>query len=126
MAKKKYWNIIKLLLKLGFTTLLGYLVFQKIDFQQVKSIFMKSGPGYIIAALLSYFASQVISSWRLLGFLRSIGLHLGFGFNLRLYMLGMFYNVFLPGGIGGDGYKIYLLRKKFRFTYQKNICLLIA
>jgi len=25
----------------------------------------------------------------------------------------MFYNLFLPGGIGGDGYKIYLLNKKF-------------
>jgi len=23
----------------------------------------------------------------------------------------MFYNLFLPGGIGGDGYKIYLLNK---------------
>jgi uncharacterized membrane protein YbhN (UPF0104 family) len=25
----------------------------------------------------------------------------------------MFYNLFLPGGIGGDGYKIYLLNKRF-------------
>jgi uncharacterized membrane protein YbhN (UPF0104 family) len=25
----------------------------------------------------------------------------------------MFYNLFLPGGIGGDGYKLYLLNKKF-------------
>lgn len=30
---------------------------------------------------------------------------------LRLYYVGMFYNLFLPGGIGGDGYKIYLLKK---------------
>ncbi len=26
----------------------------------------------------------------------------------------MFYNMFLPGGIGGDGYKIYLLNKRFQ------------
>ncbi len=114
MAKKKYWNIIKILLKLGFSALLIYLVFQKLDLQQVKSVFLNSKPGFIIAAWLSYCASQVVSSWRLLGFLRSIGLHLNFGFNLRLYLLGMFYNVFLPGGIGGDGYKIYVLRNKFR------------
>ena len=119
MTKKKYWNIIKILLKLGFTLLLIYLVFQKIDMQQVKSVFLKSKPGYIVAAWLSYLASQVVSSWRLLGFLRSIGLNLGFGFNLRLYMLGMFYNVFLPGGIGGDGYKIYILRKKFQLPTKK-------
>ena len=119
MAKKKYWNIIKTLLKLGFTVLLIYLVFQKIDLQQVKSVFLKSEPVYLAAAWLSYFTSQVVSSWRLLGFLRCIGLHLSFSFNLRLYMLGMFYNVFLPGGIGGDGYKIYLLRKKFQRPTRK-------
>ncbi len=119
MAKKKYWSIIKLLLKLGFTALLIYLVFQKIDIGQVKSVFLQSKPGIIIAALLCYFISQVVSSWRLLGFLQSIGLSPSFGFNLRLYMLGMFYNVFLPGGIGGDGYKIYILRKKFQHPTRK-------
>jgi len=119
MAKKKYWNIIKLLLKLGFTVLLIYLVFQKIDIRQVKSVFLQSRPAFIIAALLCYFLSQVVSSWRLLGFLQCIGLGPGFGFNLRLYMLGMFYNVFLPGGIGGDGYKIYILRKKFQLPTKK-------
>ena len=119
MAKKKYWNIIKVLLKLGFTVLLIYLVFQKIDIRQVKSVFLQSKPGFIIAALLCYFISQVVSSWRLLGFLQCIGLGPGFGFNLRLYMLGMFYNVFLPGGIGGDGYKIYILRKKFQLPTKR-------
>ena len=119
MAKTKYWNVIKILLKLAFTTFLGWLVFQKIDFRQVTSIFMKSYPWYILAAWLSYFISQTLSSWRVLGFLNSIGLRLQFGFNFRLYMLGMFYNVFLPGGIGGDGYKIYLLKKKFQLPVKK-------
>ena len=119
MAKKKYWNIIKVLLKLGFTVLLIYLVFEKIDIRQVKSVFLQSKPAFIIAALLCYLMSQVVSSWRLLGFLHCIGLGAGFGFNLRLYMLGMFYNVFLPGGIGGDGYKIYILRKKFQHPTRK-------
>ena len=119
MAKRKYWNIIRVLLKLGFTGLLIYLVFQKIDIRQVKSVFLKSEPGFIVAAWLCYLISQVVSSWRLLGFLRCIGLDAGFGFNLRLYMLGMFYNVFLPGGIGGDGYKIYILRKKFHHPTKK-------
>lgn len=119
MDRKTLWNIAKIAFKLGFTILLVYLVFRKIDFQQVKSIFLKSDPWYILAALLTYFFSQVISSWRLLSFLRSIGLPLKFSFNFRLYLLGMFYNVFLPGGVGGDGYKIYLLRKKFQKPTRK-------
>ena len=31
---------------------------------------------------------------------------------MKLYLLGMYYNLFLPGGIGGDGYKIYYLNKR--------------
>ena len=31
----------------------------------------------------------------------------------------MFYNLFLPGGIGGDGYKIFLLRKKFKIKGRR-------
>jgi len=31
--------------------------------------------------------------------------------NRQLYWLGMFYNLFLPGGIGGDAYKIIWLKK---------------
>ena len=36
-------------------------------------------------------------------------------------MLGMFYNQFLPGGVGGDGYKIYLLKKKYKIKARKLI-----
>ena len=31
--------------------------------------------------------------------------------NIKLYWLGLFYNLFLPGGVGGDGFKVYLLGK---------------
>ena len=34
----------------------------------------------------------------------------------------MFYNLFLPGGIGGDGYKVYLLHK----TYNTSVKQLVA
>ena len=111
---KKLINILKILLKIGFTAFLFYLVSLKIDFTALKASFLKSNPVFIILALISYLIGQVLASWRLLSFLKSIGLNLSFLFNLKLYLLGMFYNVFLPGGIGGDGYKIYLLRKKFQ------------
>jgi len=40
-------------------------------------------------------------------------------FNFRLYLLGLFYNFILPGGIGGDGYKIYLLHKNYKLPAKK-------
>ncbi len=122
MDRKKIWNITKVLLKVLVTVVLIYYVFQKIDVNEVKKLFLASHIGYIVLAFLLYFLSQVASSWRLKSFLNNIGLNLKFGFNFRLYLLGMFYNVFLPGGIGGDGYKVYLLRRKFKLP-TKNILL---
>ena len=56
--------------------------------------------------------SKIISAIRLNRFFLDIGLKISQSYNLSLYYLGMFYNLFLPGGIGGDGYKVYLLNKK--------------
>ena len=41
--------------------------------------------------------------------------------NMKLFWMGMFYNLFLPGGIGGDGYKVYLVNKYRRNGVKKNI-----
>ena len=41
---------------------------------------------------------------------------------MKLYWLGMYYNVFLPGGVGGDAYKVVLLNR----TYQHPVKLLTA
>lgn len=114
MDKKKLWNITKIALKITITCLLIYYVFQKIEYNQVKQLFLTSNMFFIFLAFCSYVLSQVVASWRLLSFLKAIGLNFTFGYNYRLYLLGLFYNVFLPGGIGGDGYKVYLLRKKFK------------
>ncbi|RYY52665.1 MAG: flippase-like domain-containing protein [Chitinophagaceae bacterium] len=113
MARTKYLNILKTVAKTAFTVVLVYLVFQKIDLVTVSRTIGRGNPAWFILALLLYLFSQGISSWRLYGLLKKMGLPLQFWFNVRLYLLGMFYNVFLPGGIGGDGYKLYLLHRKF-------------
>lgn len=119
MDKQRLWGIAKVILKIGFTGLLIYLVFQKINFSDVKAAFLQSNPYYILMAIFFYFMSMVMGTWRSLVFLKSIGMNLKYGFNFRLYMLGAFYNIFLPGGVGGDGYKIYILARKFKFPTKK-------
>jgi uncharacterized membrane protein YbhN (UPF0104 family) len=113
MDKQKLWGILKTPVKIAVTAGMLYLVFRKIDFNDVKTIFLKSNPFYIALSIIFYFAAQTVTSLRMLIFLKSIGINIKKGFSFRLYLLGAFYNLFLPGGIGGDGYKIYLLRKKF-------------
>lgn len=117
--KSRLWNVTKLLLKIVVTGALLFYVFSKIDKHAVKELLSQSNPWWALAALVCFFLSMLVSAWRLLSFFKSIDLHIGWKFNLRLYMLGMFYNLFLPGGIGGDGYKIYLLNKNYKMPAKK-------
>jgi hypothetical protein len=65
-----------------------------------------------LPAILLYNASQFISSYRLLQFYKLLDPALFYRFNLQLYYIGMFYNLFLPGGVGGDFYKVMALKKR--------------
>ncbi|HYK77407.1 MAG TPA: lysylphosphatidylglycerol synthase transmembrane domain-containing protein [Daejeonella sp.] len=112
MDRKKLWGITKLLLKLLVTGLSLYLVFKKVKFSDLEEAFSKANPLFLFIAFVCFVISQIISSSRLNSFFKGINLHLSELYNFKLYLLGMFYNLFLPGGIGGDGYKIFMLRKK--------------
>jgi uncharacterized membrane protein YbhN (UPF0104 family) len=80
----------------------------------------------LIAGACLFFAfSKVLSANRLNSFFSSSGIILPQLINLKLYWLGMFYNLFLPGGIGGDGYKVYYLKKKLKIPVKKSILALI-
>ena len=117
--KSILWEITKTVLKLAVTSVLLYFVFRKVNFNDVKQRLYHANYWWMVAALLSFFASMIVSSWRLLSFFKSIGLKLAPKFNFRLYLLGLFYNFLLPGGIGGDGYKIYLLNKTYKLPAKK-------
>jgi uncharacterized membrane protein YbhN (UPF0104 family) len=119
MDKKKIWNIVKLLLKISITGLSLYLVSTKVEFKDLKEAFSNSNPIFLFLAFLAFLVSQIIASSRLNTFFRGMGLIISEVFNFKIYLLGMFYNLFLPGGIGGDGYKIFLLRKKFEIKGRK-------
>jgi len=117
--KQKLWNVAKLVLKIAVTSTLLYYVFSKVPFSGVKDRLLHANYWWMFAGVVAYFCSMVASSWRLLSFFKSIDLKLDPRFNFRLYLLGIFYNLLLPGGIGGDGYKIYLLHKTYKFPAKK-------
>lgn len=119
MNKDKLWKISKLLLKLVFTVASLCLVFTKVSFADLKEAFVGSNPIYFVIAFCVFVVSQILASIRLNYFFQGTNLFISNLYNLRLYLLGMFYNLFLPGGIGGDGYKIYFLRKKFGVKGRK-------
>ncbi len=112
-------NRLKTLVKIIISLLILYFVFTKVNSDEVLSVLRKIKPLPLFAAILVFIASQYISSLRLNKFWSAIGLKLSHTYNWRLYLLGMYYNLLLPGGIGGDGYKILLLSKSHVISKKK-------
>ena len=115
----KLKRLLKTLLKFAVTAAALYFVIRKIEIADILELYWQSNLVYILIALLLFALSKFISAIRLNVFFSSIGLKLDEKTNIRLYLLGMFYNLFLPGGIGGDGYKIYLLQKHYQTGTKK-------
>ncbi len=106
-------KIVKTLAKIGVSILLLYLVFTKIDFNQVIKLYETSNPFYLVLAIVLFIISQFVSSLRLNYIFHQNQFTLSQVSNLKLYFIGMFYNFFIPGGVGGDAYKVYILNKQF-------------
>jgi uncharacterized protein (TIRG00374 family) len=67
---------------------------------------------WIVAALLAYFLVEASAAVRWWILLKVQQIHLSMCRVLGLFLIGMFYNQFLPGGTGGDIMKSYLLLKE--------------
>lgn len=119
--EQKQRKLLTTLLKIGISATLLYFIFTKIDIDEVTTVLAKVQPFYFITALLLVFISKVFSAYRLNLFFYQIGVHLSQENNLKLYLQGMFYNLFLPGGIGGDAYKGYIIQKKFQVGTKKVV-----
>lgn len=76
---------------------------------------VKKSQLYIIGiSLLLYIVSQYLSTLRLGMLLHKAEVNISVAQNFKLYFIGMAYNLFLPGGIGGDGYKLYIYKKIYK------------
>ncbi len=115
----RFKSQIKTALKLLLTGLALYLVFRKIDATQLVQLTKSIRWGWLIPATLLFVLSKVATAVRLNRYFENIGIRLSEKQNWGLYLIGMFYNLFLPGGIGGDGYKVYLLNKEFKTPVKK-------
>ncbi|MCW3159944.1 lysylphosphatidylglycerol synthase transmembrane domain-containing protein [Chryseobacterium oryctis] len=119
MEKTKLKKLLINTAKILVSIVLLYFVFKKIPFKDVAQLWSTVNVFYIILAAFFFLASQVLSTKRLEFYLDSNNFNLNFKSNLELYFLGMFYNFFIPGGIGGDAYKVYILNKKFGWSAKK-------
>lgn len=113
------------LLKILISAALLYFIFTKIPFSEVLGVLKKAQPFFMVVALLFFVISKVLAAVRLNLYFHEIEVLLTHKSNLKLYLLGMFYNLFLPGGIGGDAYKGYYVKKQFEVPTKKVVAVLL-
>lgn len=114
MSSKKPFNpklkkFLLLILKLSVSGGALYLILSKAGVDKVFSHLRTISPWAFAFAIFTYIASIFISSfrWQLL-----LPEHFSVKRLFPLYMLGAFFNTFLPGLVGGDAVKIYYLYKE--------------
>jgi glycosyltransferase 2 family protein len=120
MPSGKLRKLVKLLIKIIITALCIWYISHKIDGRKLSGVLTVSSWGWIILAVAAFVISKLFSSIRLNIYFRNIDIHLPEWKNIQLYWLGMFYNLFLPGSISGDAYKVVRLTKDFKVAYKKT------
>jgi uncharacterized membrane protein YbhN (UPF0104 family) len=111
---------LKLVFKIAVTIACLWYVFSKLDLKEIWLSLKSANWLWLLAALVVYTISKLIGSRRLNIYFKNIGIQLPEKQNINLYWLGMFYNLFLPGSITGDAYKVVLLSKRYTIPYKKT------
>jgi uncharacterized membrane protein YbhN (UPF0104 family) len=117
-SKTRKWLL--LLLKIAISVVCLWYVSTKIDFSQTGEALKETNAGLLILALIAFVVSKLVSAFRLNIYFSNINIHLPAWQNIKLYWLGMFYNLFLPGSISGDAYKVILLKRRYNASYKKT------
>ena len=110
---------VKFLIKLAISVTIIVLIVRKIDERLLLNVIGEAHPAWILWAVIWFVLSKIISAFRFNLLLATEEIHLSARQNLRLYWLCMYYNLLLPGGISGDGYKIKLLMDTFSKPFKR-------
>ena len=118
-------NKLLAIFQISVTVFFIYYTLSKIGLHKILEVVKSADLLFILFASIVYFLSQIISSERLWFILKENNLIISSKENIKLYMIGIFYNFFIPGGVGGDAYKGVLMNNKFQWSLKKVYKLLI-
>lgn len=110
---------VKTVVKIGLSVAIIFLVLRGIDERLLFATLGQAAPGWLLWALAWFVFSKIISAVRFNQLLQTENIRLSAERNMRLYWLGMYYNLLLPGGISGDGYKIKLLMDAYETPFKR-------
>ena len=112
----KLKSLIIFCLKLVVTLVPAYFVYRNIvsdpewSASDLSNLFKNNSVFPLVLALLCLAVSNFTAcyQWKLL--LEKQGVHMKYGKLLKLYHVGLFFNNFMPGNVGGDAKKVYDIR----------------
>lgn len=86
----------------------------------------QANPLYLPVGMALYLLAQAISTyrWQFLG--AALGFRLPFRELYEYYLIGMFFNMFLPGAIGGDAVRMYTLARRCGRRKREALLTLLA
>ena len=116
----------KSIIKYLFALILLVAILYRTDFSKVSHYMENISPLYLILALFLVTMAQFVAALRMAYFFHAEGFPLSNKFAVILYYVGSFYNFLLPGGIGGDAYKVILARKRMEMPTMQGIKIMIA
>lgn len=112
---------VKTILKLAISAAIVTIIIRKIDERTLIEVVSQANPLWVIWALLFFILSKLISAFRFNLLLSTENVKMTSLENIRLYWLCMYYNLLLPGGISGDGYKIKVLMERFGQPFKRMV-----
>uniref|UniRef100_UPI004055BD26 lysylphosphatidylglycerol synthase transmembrane domain-containing protein n=1 Tax=Candidatus Electronema sp. TaxID=2698783 RepID=UPI004055BD26 len=98
--------------KMLFSGTLMFLLYRKIPAGELTALLASLDLRFLPLILLLLFLNTAASAWKWRLFLLADGVNIPLATLTVTYLIGSFYNLFLPSNIGGDSYRIYDIAKK--------------
>ncbi|MFQ6000036.1 MAG: lysylphosphatidylglycerol synthase transmembrane domain-containing protein [Anaerolineae bacterium] len=103
--RHRLFNLLRIVISLG---LLAFLL-AKVGLRETWESLQGANIGYLLTVFLLYLLSMVLRSYRWRIFLNAQGVRVSLPKLVSLYLIGVFFNLVLPSGFGGDVVRVYEL-----------------
>ncbi|MBY0450516.1 MAG: flippase-like domain-containing protein [Cyanobacteria bacterium] len=107
-ANNSWKTVLKVVLSL---TVLAW-IFHQAGLEKTLQSLKEANLWYVPVGVLIYLSSQVVSSYRWQFLSHALGFRLGLRTMYEFYLIGMFFNLCIPGAIGGDVIRMVYLAKE--------------
>lgn len=117
---------LKLVIKILVSVVLLALLLYYTGFESTLSRLSEANLWYVPVGVALYLVAQVISSYRWQFLSEALGFRLSLREYYDYYLIGMFFNLFLPGAIGGDMLRMFYLAKSANRKKREALLTLLA